>query len=138
MGTRSSIQVMSKEQNKTVIIYKHWDGYPSDNLKMLNEAFEVTDFKRFLEKCAFYYERPLFDMIQSGSEKITTYKPRLYNSKKYCQHGDLEYFYIVNLDTREIIVYSGYGSESELVNYNNTKIDLKDRNLVTNNIKIAS
>ena len=91
MGTRSKIILSSKSENKTVVLYKHWDGYPSDNLKMFLEAFkESTTLTEFEAACCKYYGRD--DM----REFETTFAPTVFNRSSYSLQGDLEYLYLVD------------------------------------------
>lgn len=109
MGTRSLIQVNSKKENRTITLYKHWDGYPSDNLNMLLEAFKNEDIETFLNGLAEYYKRPLTEMIELDASYIEL----PWNAKDYSQHGDLEYFYVVDFDLKNINIYgNGYDTES--------------------------
>ena len=141
MSTRSTIQIMSKKENKTVILYKHYDGYPSDNLKMINNALGASDFtiplekntpfNNFLDSCAIYYNRDLQEMIQNGSGKIYKYDAELYKSEDYCQHADIEFFYIVDIDLKNVNVYgSGYQCETDQVKNGFTKLSLEELNIL--------
>lgn len=109
MGTRSKIILNSKTENKTLVIYKHWDGYPSDNLNMFLNAFKdakCTD--DFIKSCSIYYGRE--NMVEQ--EFLFTENP-IWRSD-YQLQGDLEYFYIVNFDEKNIDIYGHeYGTERE-------------------------
>lgn len=133
MGTRSTLQINSKSTETTTIIYKHWDGYPSDNLRMILEAFKAADNDpdKFLEDCSRYYTgepmkgyekyhkiRTVEDML----EYCGPYSEDLPSSDDYWQHGDLEFHYVVDLDNRTVKVFGGFGSESDLREHNNTDV----------------
>lgn len=109
MGTRSKIVVSSKSANKTAVLYKHWDGYPSDNLNMFLEAFKNSNqFDQFVAGCGVYYGRP--DMVELESE----FAPNIIMRSDYPLQGDLEYFYMVDVDAKNIDVFgNGYGDERE-------------------------
>lgn len=110
MGTRSKIFLNSKNSNKSLVLYKHHDGYPSDNLKMLLEAFQASnDIEGMAQDCSRYYER------ENMVEVSDTHHELIFNKKGYVMQGDLEYIYIVDVDGRNIDVYGGgYGDEKEL------------------------
>ncbi len=48
MATRSHIIVKGTENEKDILIYKHWDGYPSNMTKLLPKALEYSwDLPRY-------------------------------------------------------------------------------------------
>lgn len=109
MGTRSIIQVNDKETLTTTIFYKHWDGYPSDNLSMFLHALKNSkNTNEFLTQCGEYYGRPFDDMV----EYMGPFESSIPND--HGRHGDLEFFYIVDLENKNIDVFGGHGTEDDL------------------------
>lgn len=109
MGTRSIIQVNDKETLTTTIFYKHWDGYPSDTLKMFSEAFKNSkNTNEFLNQCSKYYGREFDSMV----EYIGPYNESIPGG--HGRHGDLEFFYVVDIQNKNIDVFGGYGTEDDL------------------------
>lgn len=124
MGTSSTIQINDKATETTVIIYKHWDGYPSDNLKMFSEAFKRSNnVNEFLENCAKYYNNDFDkDYVKGKYHKDRTVESMLEYTGQYQEtlpseheeHWDLEYHYVIDFDSKNIDIYGGFGTESQL------------------------
>lgn len=107
MGTRSIIMVKkSDSQGKVTVhrLYKHWDGYPTENLKMIAESIKtLTNFSDvlhgFVKGCQAYYERE--DMIEE------TFHNETFNPDMLGNQSDLEWVYTVDLDTKQVKVFGG-------------------------------
>jgi hypothetical protein len=110
MGTRSTIQINSKEHELTIVLYRHWDGNPSSNLSSFLIAIKNSDnFEGFIDEFIKDYDssRSLNDLTDySGA-----YQSELYNTHQ----GDLEYCYNIDYDNKKIDVYGGgYGDQDYL------------------------
>lgn len=98
MATRCNIIIKGKScgKNVKVIIYRHWDGYPSCTGKELQDLLnkQSADY--------IYFDGFVNSMIKEGN----TYE---YSSTI---HGDIEYLYTIDLTKRKIYVQTvGYDWE---------------------------
>lgn len=107
MGTRS-IVLVKKADNKGKVtvhrLYKHWDGYPTENLKMIGEALKTLNnfsdvLHGFVKACQVYYERE--DMVEE------TFHNDTFNPDMLGNQSDLEWVYTVDLDTKQVKVFGG-------------------------------
>lgn len=112
MGTRSKLILNSIKANKTIGMYKHWDGYCSETLPLLDEALQFSDIKEVVKSIAKQYGREAREMIEENE----VYTKDISLTKKAQLHGDLEYLYIIDVDTKNVDVYANFGSEDELLN----------------------
>lgn len=115
MGTRSAIFIKSQGNNKTVSkwhrFYKHWDGYPTGNLPLIdtiatlhnkiksNSIKSLVELSCQLNQCKAEFEGTKLDLksIMSHSD-----------------HGDLEWVYILDLDSKEVKVFKTHGTAEEV------------------------
>lgn len=104
MATRSTIY-LTRGRQKLLKMYHHWDWYETGVGKTLFDTFRPdfyeneTVWEKELIKMLFKLET-----IQEGREiePITT------------DHGDIEYLYFVDLNTRKITYFKGWYWEEEL------------------------
>ncbi len=106
MGTRSIVLVKKSDNGKTTVhrLYKHWDGYPTDNLTMIGEALKTLNnfsdvLHGFVKACQVYYERE--DMIEE------TFNNETFDLEMLGNQGDLEWIYTVDLDAKQVKVFGG-------------------------------
>lgn len=119
MGTRSIIMVKKNDsQGKPVVkrLYKHYDGYPTDNLKMIAQAIlKSKTLLGFIANCEEYY-RP--NMIEA-SFKNSKFKPEMLGNQ-----GDLEWIYTVDLDAKQVKVFGGgYTGKAPQIAYKKGVVD---------------
>ena len=103
MGTRSIVLVKKSDNGKTTVhrLYKHWDGYPSDNLAMIADAIKNSNcnLDAFIKSCQAYYERE--DMVEE------TFNNETFDPEMLGNQGDLEWIYTVDLDAKQVKVFGG-------------------------------
>jgi hypothetical protein len=94
MATRSNV-VITDEQGNELWIYRHWDGYPSENglfiAKTLKELKRVRHYGTFAPLA-----NALVDHRDSGNDpvyEITT-----------GQHGDIEWLYAIKCSRSKVTV----------------------------------
>lgn len=118
MGTRSIILVKKRENNKTTVhrLYKHWDGYPTDNLKMIHAALSCcNDIEHFVSQCESYYRE---GMVEETSHSDTL-DPEIFG----CQ-CDLEWIYTVDLDAKHVKIFGGgYSGQDPYTVYQKGTVD---------------
>lgn len=109
MGTRCKVRV-SDTSNKHIEFYHHWDGYPEgvgfELLELLN-SFPI-------HKSAYSNEPP---SVEIGLNTFIRALMKLEHGEQYefdyYRHGDIEYFYYVNLKDRSIKCVQGYYEYTE-------------------------
>lgn len=114
MGTRSIIVV--KQGNKVNRHYKHWDGYPTHNLEVIQDGIKAG---------------PSIDDFTNALNNSSDYRANLEDSftnkhVKDClgNQGDLEWVYIVDLDSKDVSVYGGgYIDDVPVVAYQKGTVD---------------
>lgn len=84
MGTRANVKFV--DENKTVWIYRHFDGYPSAVLPDLNELIEVLNE----------------DGVDSADEAASYLELNKNYESTDQQHGDIDYLYTVDAKTKKI------------------------------------
>jgi len=109
MSTRCQIQFRSGSTRRTV--YRHSDGYPGGVLPDLR-AFLAWCTRRDVEYATanfLYWSKREAAARTPASEQV---------GFGVCAndelHGDIEYFYLVDLDTEEISVYEAVPAESRV------------------------
>lgn len=146
MSTRSIIIVTGKdlyENDRTVRLYKHSDGYPTGNLPLIYEALSKAksqcdvDFERFKTKrripnvdqvvgILIGAATDVYGMgmrIDACDEDAATYSEKFKPKHLGCQ-GDLEWIYVVNLTDFTVKVYGGgYSGELPQYTYKNGVVD---------------
>lgn len=118
MSTRSIVLVKKADSNKKITVhrlYKHWDGYPTDNLNMIAKALKTLDktnvLRDFIKACEVYYDR--FGMVEETFHN-ETFEPVMLGNQ-----SDLEWIYTVDLDAKQIKVFGGgYTGKLPQVAYN--------------------
>ena len=97
MSTRANILI--QELGKSIWVYHHWDGYP--------EYLGAKIMKLLVEKADKYSEATdianimFHDKDDDGFELTSG------------RHGDIEYLYHINTDTKEITCYATPYNEME-------------------------
>jgi hypothetical protein len=137
MSTRSIIVVTGKtsyNQDSTVRIYRHQDGYPTENLALIGSALKIA-----LEQCSEYNSKfnqasdprqPIVDQVvglllgastwvygmaariddDDGEKAVysASLKPEYFGNQ-----GDLEWVYVVDLNEKTVNVYGGDYSDPQ-------------------------
>ncbi len=129
MSTRSIIVVTGRDlydQDQTVRLYKHSDGYPTGVLPLISEALSKAreqcdaDFERFKHKrrlpnvdqvvgILIGAATDVYGMgirIDACDEDSAIYAEKFESKHLGCQ-GDLEWIYLVNLNDSTVKVYGG-------------------------------
>lgn len=122
MGTRSIILVTGKGQyseHQTTRIYKHYDGYPTGNLDLINKAIERATkleteyFGKYLEKrqCSVDSIAGLIigesvSIYGAQAEIEETFRGPI-EGKHFGNQSDLEWIYVVDLNDKTIRIYGG-------------------------------
>lgn len=104
MSTRSTIY-LTRGRQKLLKMYHHWDGYETGVWKTLFDTFEPESYKP--EPVCEKELIPLLfklETLQRGREiePLTT------------NHGDIEFLYFVDLNTRKITYFKDWYWEEEL------------------------
>ena len=129
MSTRSTIQFKQGEEKAT--IYKHWDGYPSNIVPMMQEFVKwnkgANDVSYTTANFIFWAKyTELVEAAKSGAKEMndragkpTPPSDEIYmiQAKFLCQedctlgygvtgntHNDEEWFYIIDADKKKIII----------------------------------
>ena len=120
MSTRATILIKSKKENEEVRIYHNCDGYP-DGIG--------SDMKRYLKSIGFWdvYEIAN-DLIKGKCGMVGTHPDDGYEltypddgyELTSCQHGDEEYAYLIDCDSKTLTCYEVGWDE----------FDWKDENIV--------
>lgn len=123
----------TQERVDEVLTYKHHDGYPKGTVPTLRRYFQyagarANDFEYFVASWPYYYKRQKerYDRARSYSdlklleEQETPEEPRkdfevpkqltglgICGNDQF--HGDIEYFWVVNLNERVIEQYNDVG-----------------------------
>ena len=104
MSTRAHIRIESKDDNEVVFLYHHCDGDPD---------CVGADLKRFIKRVGKYdwdvYEianKILHGEVTSYSFFSKKYDPDLYYELTSDLHGDEDYLYLIDVDSRKLICYS--------------------------------
>lgn len=84
MGTRANVKIV--DENETVWIYRHYDGYPSAVL---------PDLKGFVEELK---ENNIVNAEEASSYLLAN--DNYENTDQ--QHGDIEFLYTVNVKDRSV------------------------------------
>ena len=119
MGTRSIILITGNDyynRPTTIKLYKHYDGYPSENLLVIGGAIQRA--RKVLTEMSI--DKPLNVHLVSNSIQAETLSYEGFNaiesetfdapySLKCIDNSqwDLEYIYIVDLNRNSVDVYSG-------------------------------
>jgi hypothetical protein len=108
MSTRCQIEFRAGDQRRTV--YRHWDGFPSAVLPSLRAflawSIRGSDVEYVAANFLFWSKRDL----DARSEQLgfgVCVNDEL--------HGDIDYFYIVDLVTRAISVLTAEHRDGEIV-----------------------
>lgn len=118
MGTRSTILITGETQ--TIRLYKHYDGYPTGNLSLIEKALE----KAISALGTYKVKYPEFDKslsvelitgkiigestgvngmgVELEENFIGPLKPSHFGN-----HGDLEWVYVIDVEAKTINIYSG-------------------------------
>ena len=135
MGTRSIVLVTGSDGHdsaRTVRLYKHYDGYPSEFLNILADA--LADVRKVLkkhdEKVARTYivvgkimgaDTGFYGMGIKIDEDYTenfSFTKAQYNEPLHSRHfgsqGDLEWIYVVDTFHKNVSVYAGTGNPAEI------------------------
>lgn len=114
MGTRSSIFVKRTTKGKTRFyrFYKHWDGYPTGNLPVLLGLIAGIKIGRLSVKRAML----LAATIDGSKVEFEGIKGSLDLITKHNEHGDLEWSYLVDLDSRKIEISAASDGTSRRLN----------------------
>ncbi len=112
MGTRSIVLVKKSDSKGKVTVhrlYKHWDGYPTENLKMIQQAIDTCTklahdsfleaLPIFVKSCESYYERE--NMVEE------TFHSDTFDPEMLGHQSDLEWIYTVDLDAKQVKVFGG-------------------------------
>jgi len=132
MSTRSVIVVTGKTYswNKeafTARLWKHSDGYPSENLKLIADALSQTKkvakehTDRFNEKLVYPATLALGKLIGACTsfygigavveeEFAESYKPSHFGN-----HGDAEWLYLIDLEKRDVSIFECSGDSQASV-----------------------
>lgn len=123
MGTRSIVLVKQSKDSKITVkrLYKHWDGYPTENLKMIHQALLCYNgtLDDFVSHCEKYYERD--DMVE---EIFETSQNEPFNPEFLGNQWDLEWIYTIDLDKKQVKVFGGgYTGKAPQIAYQNGTVD---------------
>lgn len=115
MGTRANIRI--RDKYNSLMFYRHYDGYPGGTLPTLFKFMRwVVSGK--LRRDAIRASGWLIILgHQEGVTKIEADGPTSWSVGEYEPtpdlHGDIEWFYDLNLDEAKIVAYKRYGSLEE-------------------------
>jgi len=113
MGTRSIIIITGKEKSQfsemraSTRLYKHYDGYPTNVLANLAEAFIGW---RNWEGSICHDSAIEAILAKEMGAKVEAKFEGEFNARRTRRlgnQGDLEWIYVVNTDTRHIEIYGG-------------------------------
>jgi len=97
MSTRATILIKSEKKKESVRIYHHCDGYPEGI---------GSDMKDFLETICYW------DVYEIANDLIKGRCGILVGNRRddgyeltSCQHGDEEYAYLIDCDTKTLTCY---------------------------------
>jgi hypothetical protein len=113
MGTRSSIFV--KQTNKSGItkytrFYKHWDGYPTGNLSLIHALCAIITKVKSVKSAM-----NLACTVDGSKAEYEGTKLSLNEIVSHNEHGDLEWTYLVDLDTKDVRVFESQNGTSDAV-----------------------
>lgn len=139
MGTRSIIIVTGRGSYgpETIRLYKHWDGYPTDNLPLMLGALTKAKAQCEASNKRFNSEdnikKPIVSQVagliigESSNEYgmgcyVDAFEgddgqyQESFKAKHLGNQGDLEWLYILNLDDKSLNIYGAYyGSGKEMM-----------------------
>lgn len=133
MSTRSIIIVTGNdERESTTRIYKHSDGYPTANLKIINDAIErsiriQSEYNVRFKDSRRIAAQALADLIIGESANIYGSGAYIeesfdckFNKKQLGNQEDLEWIYIVDVSRKTVNIYGGhYTGKSPQIAYEN-------------------
>ena len=111
MSTRATILIKSQKENKEVRIYHHCDGYP-DGIG--------SDMKAYLKSITWWDVYEIANDLVKGKCGMVGGKSDDGYELTPCQHGDEEYAYLIDCDSRTLTCYEVGWDE----------FDWKDENIV--------
>lgn len=102
MGTRSIIII--RDKNESLRLYKHYDGYPTGVFPVLLASLKTPMVGLTARNTA-----ETMALIAPGMESkvVIEDETRRFNQAFLGDQFDLEWIYIVNLDTKDVSVYGG-------------------------------
>lgn len=107
MSTRCQIEFRAGSQRRTV--YRHWDGYPKavlpDLRAFLQWSVRGSDVEYVSANFLFWSKRDFGENYEQFGFGICT---------NDALHGDIEYYYVVDLVTRQITVFAADWSDGEI------------------------
>ena len=122
MGTRSTILVTGHGNYSpmTIRLYKHWDGYPTGNLSIIERALESAISLKSRDAARFGNdEKPLTvelvvgkiigeatDVTGMGAKIEETFQDSL-KPEHFGNQGDLEWVYVIDCDAKTVKMYGG-------------------------------
>lgn len=120
MSTRAQILV-TEDNAGGVLFYRHSDGYPDGVMPSLAEFLGMVQsgkIRRNAEQSSGWLiiigheeYREDRDKYSHTSWKVGAYEPA------ECIHGDIEYFYVVNVSDCSITVYKPTGKEEAITDF---------------------
>lgn len=117
MGTRSTITVISRELDQYFTVYKHCDGYPSENLQVIGQAIAIntikmtSNYKSYSEK---WQKELFFESLKQAFEFV--YRPNCIEEKGIIStssiddifggYGDTEFLYVIELESSNVNIFA--------------------------------
>lgn len=96
MSTRATILIKSKKENEEIRIYHHCDGCP-DGIG--------SDMKAYLKTIIQWDVYEIANDLVKGKCGMVGGKPDSGYELTPCQHGDEEYAYLIDCDTKTLTCY---------------------------------
>lgn len=107
MSTRCQIEFRTGADRRTV--YRHWDGYPSAVVPQLREFLAWS-------RCGGDVEYVSANFLHRSKREMDKHSEQ--QGFGICAndefHADIEYYYVVDLETREIRVFAAALREGEV------------------------
>lgn len=117
MGTRSIIVL--KDKNEALRLYKHYDGYPTGVLPLLDTALRITGVG------ARTTAEHIVNAALAGKDRVQIEdQTRRFNRAFLGDQWDLEWIYVVDIAAKTINIYGGgYTGEAPQVAYGKGPVD---------------
>jgi len=122
MTTRCSITIKQGEQSYR--IYRHADGYPEGVLSDIKVVLYLTDRGRFdglndaeyfLANLIFYAKVSFYERYRFKGVGSWIWECGYGVCNPNCEHGDLDYKYLIDADTNTITIYKFDYSDNTFV-----------------------
>lgn len=116
MSTRCNIRIVNKEWEQSFMLYHHYDGYPSG---------VGMDLKRFLqskERMQYWYATDIANQLIKGMHSEMYDKVDEHYEITNGLHGDAEYLYLIDCDSKTLTCYK--------VDWDDTEEDVYKKNRI--------